>query len=279
MQIVYLAIGGSRGDTQPHIAFAVEVCRMVLAAPRDVCAPSTCQPPRAYAHPSTCHSPHAISTCAPRPPHPSRTYHSRPPHSHLHPYPLRSSNAPVQLVRAGHEVRLYIAPEYQSLVPTLAGLSVTCSQQTVEATLNKLEPYIANGNQAAMLQAVCETSAEFFAQETDAIKAVCEGWAEVVICNGPAALVAYSVTEVLNIKLVGANVQPVLPTRELFSFSGRVEPPKFMNMFIWWLLYEKIYVSASLNCEIEKWKAANGVCRGLSIEAYKLTGQLLGITT
>ena len=31
MQIVYLA-AGSRGDTQPHIAFAVEVCRMVLAA-------------------------------------------------------------------------------------------------------------------------------------------------------------------------------------------------------------------------------------------------------
>jgi hypothetical protein len=156
---------------------------------------------------------------------------------------------------------------------------VTCSQQTVEATLNKLEPYIANGNQAAMLQAVCETSAEFFAQETDAIKAVCEGWAEVVIFSGPATSVAYSVTEVLNIKFVSANVQPVLPTRELFSFSGRVEPPKFMNMFIWWLLYEKIYVSASLNREIEKWKAANGVCRGLSIEAYKLTGQLLGLTT
>ena len=109
-----------------------------------------------------------LSTCYPRvhrPPHPSRTYHSRPPHSHLHPYPLRSSNAPVQLVRAGHEVRLYIAPEYQRLVPTLAGLSVTCSQQTVEATLKKLEPYIADGNQAAMFQAVCETSAEFFAQE------------------------------------------------------------------------------------------------------------------
>ena len=195
------------------------------------------------------------------PPHPSRTYHSRPPHSHLHSYPLRSSNAPVQLVRAGHEVRLYITPEYEPLVPTLAGLSVTRSQQTVEATLKKIEPYIANGNQAAMIQAVCETSAEFFAQEADAIKAVCEGWAEVVIFNGPATSVAYSVTEVLNIKLVCVNVQPLLPTRELFPFSGSVELPKFMNMFIWWLLFEKIYVSAPLNREIEKWMAANGAER------------------
>mgnify|MGYP001288340120 CR=1 FL=1 len=143
-------------------------------------------------------------------------------------------------------------------MPTLAGLSVTCSQQTVEATLKKIEPYIANGNQAAMLQAVCELSAEFFAQEADAIKAVCEGWAEVVIFNQVALWQAYSVTEVLNIKLVCVNVQPLLPTRELFPFSGSVELPKFMNMFIWWLLFEKIYVSAPLNREIEKWKAANG---------------------
>ena len=167
----------------------------------------------------------------------------------------------MQLVRAGHEVRLYIAPEYQSLVPTLAGLSVTGSQQTVAASIKKVEPYIANGNQAAMLQAVCELSAEFFAQEADAIKAVCEGWAEVVIFNQVALWQAYSVTEVLNIKMVGANVQPVLPTRELFPFSGSVELPKFMNMFIWWLLFEKIYVSAPLNREIEKWMAANGAER------------------
>ena len=167
----------------------------------------------------------------------------------------------MQLVRAGHEVRLYIAPEYQSLVPTLAGLSVTCSQQTVAASIKKVEPYIANGNQAAMLKAVCELSAEFFAQEADAIKAVCEGWAEVVIFNQVALWQAYSVTEVLNIKMVGANVQPVLPTRELFPFSGSVELPKFMNMFIWWLLCKKIYVSAPLNREMEKWKAANGARR------------------
>ena len=51
MQIVTLAFG-SRGDTQPQIAFAVEVCRMhgvsALAAWRDLCAS---------------HSPHAIHMC------------------------------------------------------------------------------------------------------------------------------------------------------------------------------------------------------------------------
>ena len=98
-----------------------------------------------------------------------------------------SSNAPVQLVRAGHEVRLYIAPEYEPLVPTLAGLSVTCSQQTNAAGMKKIEPFIANGNQAALFQALVDTAVECYAQETDAIKAVCEGWAEVVIFSGLAA--------------------------------------------------------------------------------------------
>ena len=198
--------------------------------------------------------------------HMHRTYHSFH-HSHLHSYPLRSSNTPVQLVRAGHEVRLYIAPEYQPLVPTLAGLSVICSQQTCAAGMQKIEPYIANGNQAALFQALVDTSVEFFAQEADAIKAVCEGWAEVVIFNHLAGAEAFSVAKVLNIKLVGANVQPVLPTRELSPLFGSVKLPKFMNMFIWWLLGEKIAVSASLDREVEKWLAANGAQR-LRLEAY-----------
>ena len=172
-----------------------------------------------------------------------------------------SSNAPVQLVRAGHEVRLYIAPEYEPLVPTLAGLSVTCSQQTLASAMEKVEPHIANGNQAALFQALVDLQVECYAQETDAIKAVCEGWAEVVIFNGLAAPEAYAVTEVLNIKLVGAHVNPMLPTRELFPFYGSVKLPKFMNLFFWWLVYEKRLVSASLQREIEKWKAANGAQR------------------
>ena len=235
MQIVYLA-SGSRGDTQPHIAFAVEVSRMVLEAWRDLAlAPSTCYP-HAFIY--------APTTLAPTTRTSIHTHHS--------------SNAPVQLVRAGHEVRLYIAPEYLPLVPTLAGLSVTCSQQTVAACMKKLEPYIANGNKAALLQELLDTSVEFYAQEADAIKAVCEGWAEVVIFNGLAAPKAYAVTEVLNIKLVGAHVVPRLPTRELFPFYGSVKLPKFMNLFFWWLCYEKRLVSASLQREVEKWKAANG---------------------
>ena len=199
-------------------------------------------------------------------------------HSHLHSYPLRSLNTPVQLVRAGHEVRLYIAPEYQPLVPTLAGLSVTCSQQTVAAGMQKLEPYIADGNQAAMFKAVVETSVEFYAQEADAIKAVCEGWAEVVIFNEVAAPEACAVTEVLNIKLMGANVQPSLPTRELFPFSGSVKLPKFMNLFIWWLFLEKVMVSASLKREVEKWKAANGA-RMAKLGQLLLTSHYLQLTT
>ena len=199
-------------------------------------------------------------------------------HSHLHSYPLRSLNTPVQLVRAGHEVRLYIAPEYQPLVPTLAGLSVTCSQQTVAAGMQKLEPYIADGNQAAMFKAVVETSIEFYAQEADAIKAVCEGWAEVVIFNEIAAPEACAVTEVLNIKLMGANVQPSLPTRELFPFSGSVKLPKFMNLFIWWLFLEKVLVSASLKREVEKWKAANGA-RMAKLGQLLLTSHYLQLTT
>ena len=143
-------------------------------------------------------------------------------------------------------------------MPTLAGLSVTCSQQTNAAGMKKIEPFIANGNQAALFQALVDTAVECYAQETDAIKAVCEGWAEVVIFNGLAAAEAYAVTEVLNIKLMGATVQPSLPTRELFPWSGKVKLPKFMNLFIWWLFLEKVMVSASLKREVEKWKAANG---------------------
>ena len=192
MQIVF-ACAGSRGDTQPYIAFAVEVSRMVfVTACRDLCAPSTCM----HAHPSTCAMVSHLHT------HPS-TYPSifapttRALHSHLHSYPPSLvDRARLQLVRAGHEVRLYIAPEYQPLVPTLAGLSVTCSQQTLTSAMEKVEPYIANGNQAALFQALVDTAVECYAQETDAIKAVCEGWAEVVIFSGLAAPYAYAVTEV-----------------------------------------------------------------------------------
>ena len=100
-----------------------------------------------------------------------------------------------QLVRAGHEVRLYIAPDYLSLVPMVAGLSVIGSQQTTAAMAEKLAPYIATGDAAAMMQALFEATVEYFAREADALKAACAGWAEIVIFNGVAAHVAFAVTE------------------------------------------------------------------------------------
>jgi hypothetical protein len=69
------------------------------------------------------------------------------------------------------------------------------------------------------------------------------------------------VTEALHIKALIANVQPQLPTRELFPMSGSLKLPKFMHMFIWWLFWEKITLPKSLRHEIDKWKAANGTHR------------------
>jgi len=168
---------------------------------------------------------------------------------------------PSQLVRAGHELRLYIAPEYLSLVPTVAGLSVIGSQQTVAASMDKIAPHIATGKTGAMLKALVETQIEFFAREANALKAACDGWAEILIVNAVADAMGFAVTEALHIKALIANVQPQLPTRELFPMSGSLKLPKFMHMFIWWLFWEKITLPKSLRHEIDKWKAANGTHR------------------
>ena len=174
----------------------------------------------------------------------------------LHSHPPLVDGA--QLVRAGHELRLCIAPDYLSLVPTVAGLSVIGSQQTVAASMEKVAPHIATGKTGAMLKAVVETQIEFFAREADALKAACEGWAEIVIVNAIANTVGFAVTEALHIKALIANVQPQLPTRELFPLSGSLKLPKFMHMFFWWLLWAKITLPTSLKRETDKWKAANG---------------------
>ena len=65
----------------------------------------------------------------------------------------------------------------------------------------------------------------------------------------------FAVAEALQIKALSTNVQPWLPTRELFP--GKPGLPKFMHMFCWWLLYKAIE-PASLKRETSKWKAANG---------------------
>ena len=168
----------------------------------------------------------------------TRTLHSHPPLAPstrtLHSHPPLVDRA--QLVRAGHEVRLYIAPEYLSLVPTVAGLSIIGTQQTIAAGMEKLAPHIATGNAAAMVQAVFEITTEYFAREADALKAVCAGWAEIVTFNVVAVHVGLAVTEALHIKALATNVTPGLPTRELFPFKSGL--PKCVHMFCWWLFFK-----------------------------------------
>ena len=154
MRIAY-ATFGSRGDTQPHIAFAVEVRRLprVRVSVRSLiplCActlhlhlhslPPTGTLPSVYVP--------SIRTLHSHPP--IRTLHSHPLHSHA---PLAApstrtlpSHPPladcVQLVRAGHEVRLYISPDYLLLVLTVAGLHVIGTQRSTAAIRWKRWPHI-----------------------------------------------------------------------------------------------------------------------------------------
>ena len=175
----------------------------------------------------------------------------------LHSHPPLVDRA--QLVRAGHEVRLYIHPEYLSLVPTVAGLSVIGSQQTTAATMERMAPAISTGKHArVVIQALVETQMEFFGREADSLKAVCAGWAEIVIFNAVAGHVGFAVTEALSIKALLADVVPLLPTRELFPLRGSLKLPKCMYMFCWWLLYARIGLPAAMKRTLETWKAANG---------------------
>ena len=124
--------------------------------------------------------------------------------------------------------------------------------------MEKVAPFIATGKAAAIMKAVFDTAVEYFPREADALKAVCAGWAEIVIFNAVAAHVVFAVTEALHIKALRVDVGPLLPTRELFPFSGGLKMPKFMHMFFWWLLWAKITLPTSLKRETDKWKAANG---------------------
>ena len=133
------------------------------------------------------------------------------------------------------------------------------SQQTTAATMERLAPAISTGKHAReVMQALVETQMEFFGREADALKALCAGWAEIVIFNAVAGHVSFAVTEALSIKALLANVVPLLPTRELFPFSGGLKMPKFMHMFFWWLLYTKIVLPAAMKRKVETWKAVNG---------------------
>ena len=164
----------------------------------------------------------------------------------------------VELVRAGHEVRLWIAPEYLPLVPKVEGLSVLCRRRTVAAYMETMAPIIATGKMDVVLKAGFAMDSEFFAEDADSVKSMCEGWAEIVIFNAPAGHVGLAVAEALNIKALILHVAPLLPTRELFVFNGNIEVPRFMYMFFWWLLYSKLAFPDVLKRAIAEWKAVNG---------------------
>ena len=114
------------------------------------------------------------------------------------------------------------------------------SQQTTAATMERMAPAISTGKHArVVIQALVETQMEFFGREADSLKAVCAGWAEIVIFNAVAGHVGFAVTEALSIKALLADVVPLLPTRELFPLRGSLKLPKCMYMFCWWLLYAR----------------------------------------
>ena len=142
-----------------------------------------------------------------------------------------------QLVRAGHEVRIFVAPDYLSLVPKLEGLSVHCRTYTTAAFMEELAPLIAIGKMDDIIKAEFEGQAKVFAQDADALKAICESWAEIAMFNALAGHTGLAVTEALNMKALLLHVQPLIPTRELFILA---KVPKCTRMFLWWLVYSKL---------------------------------------
>ena len=97
-----------------------------------------------------------------------------------------------------------------------------------------------------------------FGSDADSVRAMCEGWADILIYNGVLGRVAMAVTEALMLKMIAVNVQPMLPTREAFPMGGKMKLPKFLHLFFWWLLMSKLAFPAVLQRAIAEWKAANG---------------------
>ena len=166
--------------------------------------------------------------------------------------------ARAQLVRAGHEVRLWIAPDYLSLVPEIKGLSVHCGKRTCAEFMENFADAIVRGKVHEQLKVIFDDQAQTFADAADSIKAMCDGWAEILIYNSVAGHMAFAVTEVLHIKALHVMVQPLLPSRESFVLSGNIKLPKCMRMFCWWLILSRTSFPDVLQRAIAEWKAANG---------------------
>jgi UDP:flavonoid glycosyltransferase YjiC (YdhE family) len=164
----------------------------------------------------------------------------------------------VELVRAGYEVRLWIPSDYVSLVPKITGLSVYSGKHAFAEIMESWAPSIASGNPNEQLKVIFEDQARYFAADADSIKAMCEGWAEVLIWSSVLGQAASAVTEALHIKSMHAAVQPVLPSRESFVFIGNKWLPKWLYMLGWWLALSKVTFPDVLKRAIAEWKSANG---------------------
>ena len=119
-------------------------------------------------------------------------------------------------------------------------------------------PSIASGNPNEQLKVLFEDQARCFADDADSLKAMCEGWAEILVWGSAVSHLAYAVTEALHIKSMHACVQPVLPSRESFVLIGNTKLPKWLYMFGWWLVLSKVSFPDVLKRAVAEWKSANG---------------------
>ena len=164
----------------------------------------------------------------------------------------------VELVRAGYEVRLWIPSDYVSLVPKITGLFVYSGKHSFAEAMETFGPSIASGDPIEQVKVLFEDQARCFGDDADSIKAMCEGWAEILIWGSVLGHVTQAVTEVLHIKSMHACVQPLLPSRESFVFIGNKRLPKWLYMFGWWLVLTKVSFPDVLKRAVAKWKSANG---------------------
>ena len=168
------------------------------------------------------------------------------------------SHTRAQLVRAGYEVRLWVPSDYVSLVPKITGLSVYSGKHSWAEAMETFGPSIASGNANEQLKVLFEDQARCFADDADSLKAMCEGWAEILVWGSAVSHLAYAVTEALHIKSMHACVQPLLPSRESFVLIGNKRLPKWLYMFGWWLVLTKVSFPDVLKRAVAKWKSANG---------------------
>ena len=164
----------------------------------------------------------------------------------------------VELVRAGYEVRLWIPSDYVSLVPKITGLFVYSGKHSFAKAMETFGPSIASGNANEQLKVLFEEQARSFADDADSLKAMCEGWAEILIWNSISTHLAHAVTEALHIKSMQACLQPLLPSRESFVLIGNKKLPKWLYMFGWWLVLSKVSFPDVLKRAVAEWKSANG---------------------